>query len=100
LEVALPEGEASRRLPFRAITFGHVVIAATPAALEGSRAHERVHVEQYERWGILFFPAYAASSLWQLLRRRRAYWDNYFEVQARRRSKGNSGEVAAPPVRR
>jgi hypothetical protein len=43
-------------------------------------------VRQYERWGLLFYPAYGLSSLWQLLRGRRPYWDNVFEVEARRRS--------------
>ncbi|HYD34404.1 MAG TPA: signal peptide prediction [Methylophilaceae bacterium] len=79
-------GNLMRGLPFRAITFGHVILAITEEELDHLRAHERVHVRQYERWGIFFFPAYLASSLWQLLRGRRAYWDNYFEVQARRES--------------
>jgi hypothetical protein len=47
------------------------------------RRHERVHVQQYERWGPLFFFAYAASGIWQLLHGRSAYRDNHFEVQAR-----------------
>ena len=38
------------------------------------------------RLGLVFFLAYAASSLWQLLRGRRAYWDNHFEVEARARA--------------
>ncbi len=76
-------GALARSLPFRGITFGHVIIAVTEEEMERLRAHERVHVRQYERWGILFFPAYLASSLWQFMRGRRAYWDNYFEVQAR-----------------
>ncbi|HZV61221.1 MAG TPA: signal peptide prediction [Methylophilaceae bacterium] len=79
-------GHLMRTLPFRGITFGHVILAITEEELDHLRAHERVHVRQYERWGIFFFPAYLASSLWQLLRGRRAYWDNYFEVQARRES--------------
>lgn len=79
-------GPLMRTLPFRGITFGHVIIAVTEEELDRLRAHERVHVRQYERWGIFFFPAYLASSLWQLLRGRRVYWDNYFEVQARKES--------------
>jgi hypothetical protein len=50
------------------------------------RAHEQAHVRQYERWGLFFFVAYPAASLWQLLRCRRPYLDNWFEVQARERS--------------
>lgn len=67
---------------FRAITFGHVIIGIDHAALNACRAHERVHVRQYERWGLLFFPLYLGSSLWQLLRGRNPYWDNHFERQA------------------
>jgi hypothetical protein len=73
-------------LPFSGITLGHVVLAPTHAHQAALRPHERVHVEQYERWGVLFFILYAASSVWQLLRGRRPYLDNHFEVQARARS--------------
>jgi hypothetical protein len=83
-----------RRLPegcrFGAITLGHVVIALDAATLERTRAHERVHVRQYERWGVLFFPLYAASSLWQLARGRDPYLDNRFEREAFARSPGAS----------
>jgi len=93
IEFCLREGVANcgaieRSLPYRAITFGHIIIAITEEELECIRAHELVHVRQYERWGIFFFPAYLGSSLWQLLRGRRVYWDNYFEVQARNKSRG------------
>jgi hypothetical protein len=86
VEVANPLFEDSndrKGWPFRAITFGHVVIAGSFADLDLLRAHEQAHVRQYERWGIVFFIAYPLSSLWQLLRGRRAYFDNWFEVQAR-----------------
>jgi hypothetical protein len=73
-------------LPFCAITFGHVVIGLDAPTLARWRAHERVHVRQYERWGALFFLAYPLASLWQLLRGRRPYWDNPFEAQARKES--------------
>jgi len=79
-------GTIERSLPYRAITFGHIIIAITAEELECIRAHELVHVQQYERWGIFFFPAYLGSSLWQLIRGRRVYWDNYFEVQARQQN--------------
>jgi hypothetical protein len=82
-------GKRMKSFPFRGITFGHVIIAVTQEELERLRSHERVHVQQYERWGIFFFRAYIASSLWQLLRGRKAYWDNYFEVQARRESRNH-----------
>ncbi len=45
--------------------------------------HELVHVRQYERWGILLWPAYAVASLWAKLRGGDAYRDNHFERQAR-----------------
>lgn len=94
LEVSLfphPSRRARPRrnaLPFRAITLGHVVIGLDAAELSRWRTHERVHVRQYERWGPLFFVAYPLASVWQLMRGRRAYWDNPFEVQARRESGG------------
>ncbi|HSI44087.1 MAG TPA: hypothetical protein VK949_07055 [Methylotenera sp.] len=72
-----------RHIPFNAITFGHVVIAGTEADLHRLRRHELAHVRQYERWGILFFVAYAAASLWELIRGRHPYWDNCFEIEAR-----------------
>lgn len=74
-----------RCLPFAAITFGHVVIGRTALELVCLRAHEHEHVRQYERWGVLFWLAYPASSALQLLRGKRAYLDNCFEVQARQR---------------
>lgn len=87
IEIAPPPGLCAspllRALPFNAITFGHVVYGASALELDRLRAHEHAHVRQYEQWGILFLLAYPASSLWQLLRGRRAYADNWFEVQAR-----------------
>jgi len=77
-------GRFAHKLPFRGIVFGHVILAVTREELQDIGAHERVHVAQYERWGPLFFLAYGASGLWQLLNGRRPYWDNAFEVQARR----------------
>ena len=65
-----------------AITFGHVVLACDQAALDFTRAHERVHVRQYERWGALFVPAYLAAGLWAALRGGHAYFDNPFEREA------------------
>jgi hypothetical protein len=92
LEVSLLRRPSRRTQPrrhalrFCAITFGHVVIGLDAPTLAHWRAHERVHVQQYERWGLLFFLAYPLASLWQLLRGRRMYADNPFEVQARERA--------------
>jgi hypothetical protein len=76
-------GELARKLPVRGIVFGHVILAVTDEELAIIGAHERVHVQQYERWGPLFFPAYVLSSVWQLIQGRSPYWHNGFEVQAR-----------------
>lgn len=87
LEAWLPSrvrpGGWRRLLPFSAITLGHVVFAANERELERLRAHERVHVRQYERWGPLFLPAYLVSGLVLWVRGRDPYWDNPFEVEAR-----------------
>lgn len=78
-------GKRASKLFFRAITFGHVIIAVTAEELVFLREHERVHVRQYECWGLTFFLVYPTLSLWQWLHGRQAYWDNPFEVQARSR---------------
>lgn len=81
-------GRLADSLHYRAITFGHVVLAVTGEELQRMRAHELVHVRQYEHWGPVFLVAYPLSGVWQWLRGRRAYKDNYFEVQARSLSAG------------
>lgn len=73
-----------------AITFGHVIIGRDEATLARCRRHEQVHVRQYERWGVLFFPLYLGSSLWQWLRGRDPYWHNRFEIEAYREERGTS----------
>jgi hypothetical protein len=60
-----------------------VILGVDRATLAAVRAHEQVHVRQYERWGVLFVPAYLASSAVQLLRGGRPYLDNRFEREAR-----------------
>lgn len=82
-------GKRARSFPFRGIVFGHVILAVTQEELQRIGPHERIHVEQYELWGPIFFLAYPLSSLWQLLKGRSPYWFNYFEVQARARSVGS-----------
>jgi hypothetical protein len=87
LEVAHPSVERLvSRLPaglrFAAITFGHVIIGVNRGTLAHCRSHEHVHVRQYERWGVLFFPVYLGSSLHQFLRGRDPYRDNCFEREA------------------
>ena len=70
--------------PIGAITLGHVVLAADAGELEATRAHERIHVRQYERWGVLFPALYLASSASALLTGRRLHADNRFEREASR----------------
>jgi len=70
-------------LRLSAVTLGHVVLGASGPRLDALRAHERVHVRQYERWGPLFLPAYALSSLGQVVHGGHWYRDNDFERQAR-----------------
>jgi len=65
-----------------AMTLGHIVIARDAATLQRTRAHERVHVRQAERWGPLFIPAYFAAALYVRLRGGDAYRDNPFEREA------------------
>ncbi len=73
-----------------AMTLGHVILGRNVQCLETSRAHERVHVRQFERWGPLLLPLYFLAG-------RRARWrgldphlDNLFEIEAYER--GRHGE--------
>ncbi len=65
-----------------AMTLGHVVLARDQSALDDTRAHERVHVAQCERWGVFFVPAYLCASAVARLRGGDAYYDNVFEQEA------------------
>lgn len=69
-----------------AMTLGHVVLGRDETLLDLTRAHERVHVRQVERWGPLFIPAYLIASIVQWIRGKRAYDDNPFEREAFRHS--------------
>lgn len=79
-------GRLVARLPdpvcFGAMTLGHVIVGIDQATLCALRAHEHAHVRQYEQWGLLFLPAYALSSLWQVVNGRSAHASNFFEKQA------------------
>lgn len=65
-----------------AMTFGHVVLGRDDHCLDLSRAHERVHVRQCERWGPFFLPAYLLASASAALRGLDPYRDNRFEREA------------------
>jgi hypothetical protein len=66
-----------------AMTLGHVVLGRNARALDATRAHERVHVRQYEVWGPFFLPAYFLASAHALATGRHPYFDNRFEMEAR-----------------
>lgn len=72
----------------RALTLGHVVLGRDPGALDATRAHERIHVRQYERWGPLFLPAYGCWSLAIYVRGGDPYRDNPFEREAFEATRG------------
>lgn len=81
----------SRLLPglsIAAITLGHVVLAQSEEDLDRWRAHERVHVAQWARWGLLFPFVYLGASLGARLRGRDPYLDNPFEQEAFREGTG------------
>lgn len=65
-----------------AMTLGHVVLGLDQLSLDCSRAHERVHVAQYERWGPLMIPLYLLFSALARMRGADPYLDNRFEVEA------------------
>lgn len=69
--------------PVGAMTLGHVVIGVSERSLALTRRHERAHVRQYERWGVLLLILYPLASLWAGLRGRDPYRDNWFERNAR-----------------
>jgi len=84
-----------REMQFSAITLGHVILGVGPDVLSRVRWHERAHVRQYERWGPLFFPLYAAASLVAWLNHRSPYWQNHFERQARHEAALDEGRQQA-----
>lgn len=66
-----------------AITLGHVVLGVSLDALTATRAHERAHVRQFERWGLLMLVLYPLAGVWAWLRGGHPYRDNWFERDAR-----------------
>ena len=69
--------------PVAAITLGHVVVAVSEAALNATRAHEQVHVRQFERWGPLLLVLYPLAGLLVWMKGGNPYVDNLFERQSR-----------------
>jgi hypothetical protein len=66
-----------------AITLGHVVVGLSPDALAATRAHERAHVRQFERWGVLLLVLYPLAGLAAWVHGGHPYRDNRFEREAR-----------------
>ena len=66
-----------------AITLGHVVLGVSLDALKATRVHERAHVRQFERWGVLLLVLYPLAGLFAWLRGGNPYRDNVFEREAR-----------------
>ena len=77
LIIRLPHGQFTL-----AFTLGHTVLGQSDASLDISRAHETIHIRQFERWGPFMGPAYLLSSLVLWIAGRRPYRDNPFERQA------------------
>lgn len=69
--------------PVAAMTLGHVIVALSDDALTATRAHEHVHVRQFERWGLLFLAVYPLAGMKAWLLGGNPYWDNVFEREAR-----------------
>jgi hypothetical protein len=80
----------ARKFRFSAITLGHVIVGQSHEALAALRAHERVHVKQYELFGPLFWVAYPGASLWALVRGRCPYRGNWCERQAFAQAPGST----------
>lgn len=82
-----PQRVLRRGFPFvgavAALTLGHVVVAISGEALAATRAHERAHVRQFERWGVLMVILYPLAGIVACLRGGHFYRDNCFEREAR-----------------
>lgn len=95
-----PASVLRRGFPFSgavaAITLGHVVIGVSLGALTATRAHERAHVGQFERWGVLLLVLYPLAGLFAWLRGGNPYRDNLFEREARAAERAVLGEPGTP----
>jgi hypothetical protein len=85
-------------MPVRAQTVGRYVLARETIPAE-IIAHECEHIRQWERFGPLFLTSYMGLSALAFMRGRRPYWDNEFEVAARRRAAAESAVQSAAEER-
>ena len=67
-----------------AMAIGHIVIAQRQGLTARILTHELAHVRQAAHWGLVFPLVYLAASIWAFLHGEDAYWNNCFEVAARR----------------
>jgi hypothetical protein len=89
------------RFSIDALTLGHVILGTGPEALEKWRRHERAHVAQFARLGVLFPFAYLAAGLLARSRGLPGYAGNRFERQAvLAETEGPPHAPAAPPADR
>jgi len=79
-----------------ALTLGHVVVGVSLNALAATRAHERAHVRQFERWGALLLVLYPLAGLLAWMRGGNPYRDNRFEREARAAESAARSESARP----
>ncbi len=82
------------RFRIDAITFGHVVLGRSPESIVRCRAHERIHVRQYEKWGPIFPFLYLFSSAVAIVRGEDPYLNNIFEQEAFFNEGMNAGKDA------
>ena len=84
--VAIPKTKAAKffnsTLKKAAITLGEIVLYAPGRYNTVRAAHEEVHIEQGNKYGVFFFPLYGLASLWALIRGKNYYEDNVFEKEA------------------
>lgn len=78
--------------PVAAITLGHVIVGVSTEALQLTRSHERAHVRQFERWGVLLLVLYPLAGVLAWIKGGNPYLDNLFERQARAQE-----QATAPP---
>ncbi|MEW5967892.1 MAG: hypothetical protein AB1720_13000 [Pseudomonadota bacterium] len=81
-----------------AITLGHAVLGVSADALDATRAHERAHVRQFERWGVLLLVLYPLAGLIAWLRGGHPYRDNVFEREARAAESVPAGRAGSAGV--
>ncbi len=79
-------------MQIHAQTVGHYVFARAPLDPK-TLAHECEHIRQWRRFGPLYLPLYFGASGLALVRRRRPYWDNRFEVAAMRRAERDTSDT-------